>query len=194
MRVCSSTFCLNATSCRPFASERHALQQAGPVERKKKKTGGWRRGGSVSGTCCSGHNSTRHIAFHTERAWIPVWLPEAYTQHYEKDLSWHKSQSLHGWCEGGRDELFNQQALMSSCFIRRWSKQPPTSTHPQPERKSQRSPGCFREQQWNNSSLSKWQPSSRRTITDCWSITPHMEDETTALPCWWCSSSVFCAA
>lgn len=42
----------------------------------------------------------------------------------------------------------------------------------------------FREQQWNNSSLSKWQPLSRRTITDCWSITPHMEDEMTALPCW----------
>lgn len=39
-------------------AKHHTLQQAGPVERKK-KTGRWRWGGSVSTTCCNRQNSAR---------------------------------------------------------------------------------------------------------------------------------------
>lgn len=41
------------------AAEHHTLQQAGPVERKKKTAGRWRWGGSVSTTCCNRQNSAR---------------------------------------------------------------------------------------------------------------------------------------
>lgn len=164
-------------------------------------------------------NSTRHIAIQTERddflsfflrPWIPAWLPEGYTQHYEKDLSWHKSQSLHRWCEGGRrgggggDELFRQPDLKGSdvLLFYWWGetssqqqaapplKAPLPHIHSFKKKKKSHKEAQFYplsspppppedrgiisgEQQWNNSSLSKWQPSLRHSITDCRSITPH---------------------
>lgn len=50
------------------AAEHHTLQQAGPVEWKKKTAGRWRWGGSVSTTCCNRQNSARHIAAQSGRA------------------------------------------------------------------------------------------------------------------------------
>lgn len=60
-RMNPATFRLNALMARRFvsAAEHHTLQQAGPVERKKKTAGRWRWGGSVSTTCCNRQNSAR---------------------------------------------------------------------------------------------------------------------------------------
>lgn len=62
-------------------------------------------------TCCNRYNSTQRengttYCYSDRASWFletgyPVSLPEGYTQYYERDLSWHKSQSLHRRCGGG---------------------------------------------------------------------------------------------
>lgn len=82
-------------------------------------------------TYCYSHTESRSF-FCSLRLCIPVCLPQGYTQYYEKDLSWHESQSLHRRCGGGGgDELFNQPALLGSdvllCLTGRWGEPATTS-------------------------------------------------------------------
>lgn len=110
------------------ATEHHTLQQAGPVARKEKdsRMEEMRRlyvRDLLQQTQKHCENSTRHIAIQTERAdfFFETVLPEGYTQYYEKDLSWHKSQSLHRRCGGGGEMNYSTSqccsALTSCCVL-----------------------------------------------------------------------------
>lgn len=117
-RKSSATFRLNALmACRLLsATEHHTLQQAGRpsgARGKRRKNGGdeealcprdllqqTQQHCENSETYCYSDRKSRFFFF--LRLCIPVCMPEGYTQYYEKDLSWHKSQSLHRRCGGGR--------------------------------------------------------------------------------------------
>lgn len=84
----------------------------------------------MSTTCCNRHNNTARTAqdillFRQKgeiflRGCIPVCLPEGYTQYYEKDLSWHESQSLHRRCRGGAEMNYSTSqrcSTLTSCCV-----------------------------------------------------------------------------